>query len=82
MLRSFPFVPGDSNTSPDRQRSVERARERAERYANITGTDERHGSRSCSGTSRSGTPSQQAGPFPQPVFLPAAAILQVQIPAS
>ena len=82
MLRSFPFVPGDSNTSPDRQRSVERAREPAERYANITGTDERRGSRSRSGTPRSGTPSQQAGPFPRPVFLPAAAIPQVQIPAS
>ena len=80
MLRVFPFVTGNDNTSPDRQRSVDRARERAQRYANITGTDERRNSRSHSGTPRRGSPSSQGGPIPQPVFLNVDDIPQVQIP--
>lgn len=80
MLRAFPFVTGNDNTSPDRQRSVDRARERAQRYANITGTDERRNSRSHSGTPRRGSPSSQGGPIPQPVFLNVDDIPQVQIP--
>ena len=77
MSRAFPFVTGHVNTSPDRERSVERARERAQRYVNITGTDERRNSRS-----RSGTPSLQGEPIPQPVFVNVDAIPQIQIPAN
>jgi len=44
--RAFPFVTGHVNTSPDCERSVEHAREHAQRYVNITGTDEHRNSRS------------------------------------
>ncbi|KZP17545.1 hypothetical protein FIBSPDRAFT_894128 [Athelia psychrophila] len=75
-VMDFPPPVQGSDISPERQHSAERARDRAERLAQMTGTDERRNRRS-----RSGSP-VQPGPIPQPVFSHVDNIPQVQFPAS
>ena len=49
--------------TPERDRMAEQERSRLQRHLDMTGTDERHSSHSCSGT-----PSWGDNFVPQPVF--------------